>query len=522
MKLFDSFIRNPVKVSVGVLIVALFGSISLVTMPKQLIPAVQNPVLSVETSWPGASPQEIEREIVQEQEEQLAAIEGLVKMTSQCRDSNADITLEFAVGTDIEDAMMRVNTRLQQVREYPINAKEPVIEASDVSDRPIARFALTSRPPSVEKISAFQESHPDLADALQPSLRAANTGLRVFRLRELYRTLGDEHPELADLLPAEVNLQEVRKISEDLIEPQLERVPGVAEADTYGGQEEELQVVVDPERLAARQLTIEDVRVALGGQNKDTSGGNLWEGKRRWVIRTLGQFRDPEHVKSQVLASDNGAPIYVADVADVRVAYKKLDSLSRRYGATSNGLSVRRASGANVLEVMRGIEKATKELNAGLLKRLDLELFQYYDETEYIRSAIGLVQQNIFVGSALTIIVLLMFLHLGRRTLLAVPLIACSAVATVLISPWFFLLTLLFMIGAGLWFGRGALVVGLAIPVSVIGTFLLLGLMGRSLNIISLAGLAFAVGMLVDNAVVVLENIYRGGFPGLHAAIDVL
>ena len=172
---------------------------------------------------------------------------------------------------------------------------------------------------------------------------------------------------------------------------------------------------------------------------------------------------------------------------------------------------------------IRGVEShgmmcSTKELNAGLLKRLDLELFQYYDETEYIRSAIGLVQQNIFVGSALTIIVLLMFLHLGRRTLLAVPLIACSAVATVLISPWFFLLTLLFMIGAGLWFGRGALVVGLAIPVSVIGTFLLLGLMGRSLNVISLAGLAFAVGMLVDNAVVVLENIYRRVQAGESAA----
>ncbi len=113
MKLFESFIANPVKVSVGVLIVVLFGSISLVTMPKQLIPTVERPMLSVETSWPGASPQEIEREIVQEQEEQLATIEGLVKMTSTCSNSRADIELEFAVGTDVQDAMMKVNTRLQ-------------------------------------------------------------------------------------------------------------------------------------------------------------------------------------------------------------------------------------------------------------------------------------------------------------------------------------------------------------------------------------------------------------------------
>ena len=175
MNLFDAFIDNPVKVFVGVLIVALFGSISLGTMPKQLIPSVQNPIISVETRWPGASPREIEREIVQEQEEQLAAIEGLVKMTSRCRDSRADITLEFAVGTDIEDAMLRVNTRLQQVREYPIDAGEPVIEASDVADSPIARFALTARPPTKEKIVAFQKAHPDLAPALEPSRLAVNT-----------------------------------------------------------------------------------------------------------------------------------------------------------------------------------------------------------------------------------------------------------------------------------------------------------------------------------------------------------
>ena len=509
MKLFESFIRNPVKVSVGILIVALFGSISLVTMPKQLIPAVQNPILQVETRWPGASPQEIEREIVQEQEAQLAAIEGLIKMSSRCRDSSSEITLEFAVGTNIEDAMMRVNTRLQQVREYPINAREPIIEASDVSDSPIARFALTARPPSRAEIVSFQKEHPSLAELLEPAAAIDNSALRVYRLQKLFEQVGDEHPKLAELLPPDVDLQEVRKISEDLIEPIVERVPGVSEADTYGGQEEELQVVVDPERLAARQLTINDVRVALGGQNKDTSGGNLWEGKRRWVIRTLGQFRDPEHVKQQVLTMDSGNPVYVGDVADVRVAFKKADSLSRRYGMTSNGMSVRRSSGANVLSVMDGVKKSVAALNGGLLKRLKLELFQYYDETEYIRSAIRLVQQNIFVGGALTIIVLLLFLHLGRKALLAVPVIAASAIASVLISPWFILLTLALILGIGLWFGRGALVVGLAIPVSIMGTFLLLGLMGRSLNVISLAGLAFAVGMLVDNAVVVLENIYR-------------
>jgi HAE1 family hydrophobic/amphiphilic exporter-1 len=509
MGLIEACIRNPVKVSVGVLLTAMFGAISLITIPKQLTPDVQNPVLTVETSWPGASPQEIEREIVQEQEEQLQSTEGLIKMTSECMDSQARITMEFVVGTNIEDAMLRVNTRLQQVREYPIDALEPVIRASDASDRPIARFVLTARPPTLERMEDFRRRHPELSDALEPAVHAMNTGLRVYRLQLAWRTEGREHPELKELLPPELDLQKMRKFSEDVIESRLERVAGVSDAYTYGGQQQELQVIVDPERLAARQLTVSDVRDALRSQNKDTSGGDFWEGKRRWVIRTLGQFRSPEQVAEQVLTVRDGTPIYVRDVADVQLGFKKMDSVSRRYGISSNGLGVRRASGSNVLEVMRGIRGATQELNDGILKQRGVELYQYYDETEYITSAIRLVQKNIFIGGALTMIVLLVFLHLGTRTILITPLIAASAIAAASVSPWFILITLILILVAGFWFGRGALVVGLAIPASIVGTFLLLDLMGRSLNVISLAGLAFAVGMLVDNAVVVLENIYR-------------
>ena len=509
MQLVESFIRNPVKVSVGVLLTVMFGAICLIRMPKQLAPEVQNPVLSIETRWPGGSPQEVEREIVQEQEEQLQSTEGLIKMTSECHDSSARITLEFVVGTDIEDAMLRISTRLQQVREYPIDSTEPVIRASNVSDSPIARFVLTARPPELERITEFQRQHPDLAQHLESARKAMNTGLRVFRLQQVWKFHGDQYPELKDLLPPDLDLQQLRKFSEDVIETRLERVPGVSDAYTYGGRQEELQVIVDPDRLAARQLTVSDVRNALRNQNKDTSGGDFWEGKRRWVIRTLSQFRNAEQVKQQVLAVRDGAPIYVRDVAEVKIGFKKTDSVSRRYGISSNGLAVRRSSGANVLSVMDGIREAAVELNGGVLKQRGLELYQYYDETEYIHSAIGLVQQNIFIGGALTMIVLLLFLHLGRRTLLVVPLIVASAVAAAYISSSYVLVTLALVIIAGFWFGRGALVVGLAIPISVIGTFLLLGLMGRSLNVISLAGLAFAVGMLVDNAVVVLENIFR-------------
>lgn len=509
MNFLESLIRHPVKVTVGVLLVSLFGIIAMVKMPKQLTPAVENPILRIETRWPGASPQEIEREIVQEQEEQLKAVEGVIKMTSECMDSQGRITLEFVVGMNIEEAMLKVNSRLQQVREYPIDAMEPVIGTRNVSDRSIARFVLTSKPPSPERIAEFLKKYPDLTEALKPTQRAANPGLMVYRLNRLFEEIGEEHPELGELLPAKIELQKLRRFTENVIEARLERVAGVSEAEVYGGLQEELQVIVDPERLAARKLTIADVRRVLQVQNKDTSGGDLWEGKRRWVVRTLGQFRDPDQVANQLLAVRNGFPVYIRDVAEVRVDFKKPDSISRRYGISSNGLSVQRQTGANVLEVMEGLRAAAKELNEGVLKQRNLELYQYYDETDYIYSAINRVQQNIFIGGALTMAVLMLFLHRGLRTMLVTPLIVGTAAAAAFISPWYALVCLALIVASGFWFGRGALVVGLAIPTSIVGTFLLLGIAGRSLNVISLAGMSFAVGMLVDNAVVVLENIHR-------------
>ena len=130
MSLIEAFVKNPVKIAVGVLLVLLFGVIALTRMPMQLTPEVETPTLTIETNWPGASPREVEREIIQEQEEQLKSVEGINKMTSESRDSQGRIILEFGVGTDMSQALLKVNTRLQQVREYPEEADEPVITTS--------------------------------------------------------------------------------------------------------------------------------------------------------------------------------------------------------------------------------------------------------------------------------------------------------------------------------------------------------------------------------------------------------
>ena len=505
MNLVELFVRNPVKVTVGFLLLTLFGIISVLEMPKQLTPEVQTPTISIQTRWRGASPQEVEQEIIQEQEEQLQSVEGITKMSSESTDSSGTITLEFQVGTNMEEALLKVNSRLQQVPEYPEEADEPIISTSNSSDSPIAWFILSAKQPTPESIDEYVKQHPEFKEMLEPVRSAHNPGLALLRLR----TLAKDHPQLNELMPPDIDVPTLRRFAEDNIESMFERVAGVANSNVIGGLEDEMQVVIDPQLLAARELTIADVRRVLRGQNQDTSAGDFWEGKRRWVVRTLGQFDSPEEVSNQLLAVHNGAPVYVRDVAEVRPGYKKPDGLVRRFGTSSIAINVLRETGANVLDVMVGLQETKDELNERLLYRRGLQLAQVYDETEYIYSAIGLVQQNIFVGGALTMIVLMLFLHRSSATVLTTPLIAASALAAAYLSPWYFVITVALIVVMGFLIARGALVVGLAIPTSIVGTFLMLQLMGRSLNVISLAGLAFAVGMLVDNAVVVLENIYR-------------
>ncbi|MBX3438941.1 MAG: efflux RND transporter permease subunit, partial [Planctomycetaceae bacterium] len=385
----------------------------------------------------------------------------------------------------------------------------PRIRMSNTSDSPIARFFLSPLPPPAEAVEALQAKHEELRKPLQSVLSANNPGLALLRLSRVAAEYGDRFPEVRDLVPPDAKMETLARFIEDNVCTRFERIPGVSDVYIYGGIDEELQIVVDPEKLAARQITITQIRDALRGQNKDTSGGDFWEGKRRWVVRVLGQFQNPADVENQLLAVRNGAPVYVKDVAEVQVGYKKPDGFSRRYGLRSMGLGIRRQTDANVLDVMKDVQRVTEEVNQSVLIPKGLQLFQQYDETEYINSSINLVQQNIFIGGALTLIVLMLFLNHGRVVLVSTPFIAATAVAAAYISPWFFVISLALIVFVGLAVARGALVVGLAIPTSIIGTFLMMGLFGRSLNVISLAGMAFAVGMLVDNSVVVLENIFR-------------
>ncbi len=259
------------------------------------------------------------------------------------------------------------------------------------------------------------------------------------------------------------------------LKPFLERVDGVAEINIYGGREREVRVLVDNLKLAQRGLTHADLLNAIRGENVNVSAGSISEGKRDYRVRVMGQYRTVEDVLDTVVAYRDSGPVYVRDVAEVEMGYEKRRGFVRSLGYPSIAINATRRTGSNVMQVMEGLRNRLDEARRDVVPRLDPEVGPYlrvrqvYDETIYIKSAVSLVTSNLWIGGLIAAVVLLLFLR--------------SFIATGVIA--------------------------LAIPISVIGTFLILLTLGRTLNVISLAGLAFAVGMVVDNAIVVLENIDR-------------
>ena len=412
-------IDRPVAVVAAVMMAVLFGLIALSRIPIQLAPDVRKPIVVIETSWPGAAPSEVEREIVNPQEEALRGLEGLEIMTSRSRSGQAEVTLEFVVGSNMSQSLLLVSNRLDRVSGYPDEANEPSLNTSGADDSPIAWVMLTAKDGNTRPMPTY----------------------------------GD--------------------FVEDIIKDRLERIEGVSAVNVFGGVTRELQVVVDPRRLSRFGLTVPEVVRILRAENISISAGDVDEGKRRYVVRTEGNLNTEEAIRNVVLRSSavNGGTgrIRVADVADVGFAYKEPTSRLRYKGEPGLAFNVVRESGANVISVMEELRATLAELEAGPIAAANLNVQQVYDETIYIDGAISLVVQNIWIGGALAALILMLFLR----------------------SP------------------RATIVVSLSIPVSIVATFVVMAITGRTLNVISLAGIAFAVGMIVDAAIVVLENIYR-------------
>ncbi|MHC5109501.1 MAG: efflux RND transporter permease subunit [Planctomycetota bacterium] len=410
-------IENPVKIAVGVILVLLFGVLSVFRIPIQLTPDVDRPVITVNTAWPGASPQEIESEIIDRQEDKLKSVSNLNKMTSRAVEGSGFVRLEFPVTVDKDIAYRDVSDKLRQVTGYPEEVEEPVMAATD----------------------------NDMANTI--------AWMMVY-------SQGDDR-----------QVSRLKTFIWDRVKPILERADGIASVDVYGGLDREIQVEVDAHKLAARGLTLRDIEQALRRQNQNISAGTIRHGKRDYTYRTVGEYRTVTEIEDTIVTYLPGGPITVSDVATVIDGYKKQFGFVRSKGQFVIAMPARRETGANVMTAMANLKEQIAYVNKEILepRGLGLELTQVYDETNYINGAIRLVVQNILIGGLMAITVLWLFLRSGSAT--------------------------------------G--IVAVAIPICAVGTFLVITIMNRTLNVVMLAGLAFAVGMVVDNAIVVLENIYR-------------
>jgi multidrug efflux pump subunit AcrB len=283
--------------------------------------------------------------------------------------------------------------------------------------------------------------------------------------------------------PQQVDILTQQDFIEDSVRTRLEQVAGVSDVGVTGGGARQIKIMVDPAKLAERDIRLIDVRDAIRRRNRDVSGGDVDSGKRRYLLRTVGRFETVDDIRNLVIERRGNALIRLADIAEVSQGYAEIRNYAYTNSEPMIGMRMRKEVGANVVEVKDGVIKAVAELNEGLLAERGLELRLTSDDVVYVVEAVQVVWRNLLIGAVFATAVMFAFLRSGSAT----------------------------AIGA------------LGIPICTIAAFLGLLITGRTINVISLAGVAFAIGMTLDNNIVVLENIYRHlaqGKSRLKAALD--
>ncbi len=413
MDITRACLANPVALLVAVLLLLIFGFISLFRLPIQLTPELEEPEITITTPWRAASPNEVEAEILEPQEDALRGLPGLTEIKAEAYEGRSIINLTFSVDMDMRRALVEVMNRLNQVSDYPDDADEPSIDTTGQDARAIAWFILKTTDDNQRDIETY------------------------------------------------------RDYVEEVVQSRFERVPGVARAEVFGGSDKELRITFDPYRAASLGVQLDNV-MRLAATSEDVSGGFADVGKREYSIRFAGKY-DVSSLGEMILEWRDGRPIYLRDVAVVEERLADKSSFVLTKGSLSIAINAQRETGVNVLEVMNGLNQAVTDLNNGPLKRAGLSMEQVYDETVYIKRSISMLRNNLGLGIGLAVIVLFLFLLKFPATL----------------------------------------IVATSIPICLVASFSLMELTGRTLNIVSLAGLAFAVGMVLDASIVVLENIVR-------------
>jgi multidrug efflux pump subunit AcrB len=415
--MFAAIIRHGILVTVITLILVILGVAAALRIPVQMIPDLEVRTVTIETRWPGATPQDIEKEILIEQERYLRNVPNLSRMSSSANSGASEIELEFPFGVDITETLIQINNALTQVPDYPQNVDEPRVVAASFSANAFMYY----------RVSTLEGN------------------------------------------PKDLDIDLMKDFVEDEVRPRMEGVSGVSEVTVGGGADRQMQIIVDEQELAQRGVSLLQLRDAITARNQDISGGEVDSGKRRYLLRTVGRFETARELESLVIARTGDSVLRLSDVARVEQGQARQQAVSYVNGQRVIGLQVRRESGSNVIDIKRNMIAEVERINRELLEPEGLQLTLNTDDVRYVEASIVNVWTNLGIGAVFATLVMYAFLRSSRATFVGV----------------------------------------VGIPLCALAAFLGLMITGRTINVISLAGIAFAIGMTVDNTIVVLENIER-------------
>ncbi|SCY32272.1 efflux RND transporter permease subunit [Alkaliphilus peptidifermentans] len=410
MNLSNLAVRRPVTIVMIMLIIVLLGTISLTRLPIDLYPALEIPVAIVSTSYSGVGPNEIENLVTRPIEGAIATVSNIDSITSITSQGSSIVIAQFNYGTDMDFASLDMRERIDLIKGMlPEGAMDPMVLTIDPNAFPIMQISLTNE--------------------------------------------GDD-------------LNSLQILAEDSIKPRLERIEGVASVDVTGGYTNEVEIKANQQILDIYGITLTQLAQLIGASNMNLPGGTLTNGEKELNIRTMGEFSTIDEIKEIPIALPTGGIVLLKDIAEVELAHKDIQTISRTNGQESINITIQKQSDTNTVQVASLIHNELQKLQNEFS---EVNITIVSDESTYITGAINNVLQNVIMGGIFAIMILYLFLRNIRSTL----------------------------------------IIGTSIPIAVIGTFALLYFGNITLNLMTLGGLALGVGMLVDNAIVVLENIYR-------------
>lgn len=404
-------VSRPVAVTMRIAALVLLGYICLLRLPIDLLPRIEIPTISVNVGWPNTSPEEMETQITRKLEQAVATVQGLQRISSTSSLGSSSVRIQFNYGVDIDQASIDISQAVQRAkRGFPNDPTitEPSVFKFDPNSLPILSYGITGK-----------------GDLIALRSRMVNE-----------------------------------------ISPILESAGGVAQINVGGGQDRAIMVDVDPSKLQAQGVSINDVTRRLEQENISLPAGAAQEGNTQYSIRSIGYFENLEELRNMPLKTANGSIVTLSQVADVRDASQDILSYTRMNGAPALNMSVTKQTDSNTVDTANNVKAKIQEIQ----KRYpDLKFGLIYDQAQFVQHSIEDLKQTAIIGGVLAILIITFFLRNLRSTF----------------------------------------VVALSIPISIISTFALLYFCGFTLNTISLSGLALASGLIVDDAIVVLENIYR-------------